>query len=928
MFDDEYEPTPWLFDWTITYGGNFPKVELTPRSGITWSDGEPFTATDISFSYQYLSEYQTLLYGGIDPQLILEVSESDESVVLNLSSSVGSWLETGLRTTMLPAHVWDGNERPRSETIQAPVGTGAYTVEEFSPGSEILLTRRSNREFGDWSPQTPVQQIRFVEQSMTPDTVVESLSNRSVHATAHGGLNWETAPPNNEAISSSSVPSGTVGQLLFNLDRTPFDDRLLRECLIRTFDARTYLAELGPDSTRGQLAVPEDFSPYRSNELTPDDDTRYRAYTHEVDDVVNKARSVLKTPHPDYNYSFRAPLSTSIDSRYDHMLHVDDQPFHIAHKTATSSQAGALKIVLPQEDVTPVTESMFNDWVSLLIEIGIPTELQIIPYSDVIRRVFQERDFDIANVRFTHDSELSSFATIYSTIDTGSSMSLNAMGYNNANAELREALGTRDRVARQQNIEDALLQIYEDIPVYPYHHEQRFNVTSTQFENWTATRQGVTTHKNWVGVTPNPNAQVTTETATPNEESQTTTEPPTATQTETTEVADTGGSSLSFELPNGTGRLGAVGAAVVTAAAAGGWYFSRRGDDEMSQFEEPESSYSPRSNRGDSTDGTASNTESTATEDVPAETDDEEATADQTDGSNDTESEPAATDTTGDADGADESEGDDTTESATNVGSATGAMLFSNISELTDRSYRTTRGYLEEYSCAPTADTTRTLRLFTTTEDADESHTEQLNGAIRHWRALSSHRCVPTLVTDGSEPRPWFAIQPPNGSALSELDALEPDAAVELIEGVSDAVRQAGLYNARHHALSPDAVFYDEDGEPAVIDWGLRPLLDQDVTPYTAPEQLDAGLGETGRPTDIWALGGLAYRALTGEAPFDADSDDELETAILEGETPVPSDVDQSLEAFDDTIRRALTRDLEMRYSSPHHFALDLKGAL
>lgn len=925
VFDEDYEPKPWLFDWSISYAGSFPTVSLQPQSGIVWNDGTPFTAGDIAFSYQYLKEYYTGVYGGLDRQLVFETTESDGAVTLELTSSVGAWLETVLRTTMLPAHIWEGNERPASEQIDTPVGTGAYTVERFTPESEVVLQRRPDRQFGEWGSETPVQRIRFVEHPMTPGAVVDGLSNRTIHTIAHDALDWKSEPSQQTGIESTRTPSGTVGQLMFNLDRKPLDDRLLRECLVKTFDAQTYVDQLGPDSTLGHLAIPEDFSPYRSNEATPTDKTRYRAYTHEVDDVVKKVRNVLDTPHPAYVYSFRAPLATEIDSRYGHMLHVDDRPFNEAHKgTDNGSKAGPLKIVLPNEYADDATRTAFENWADLLVEIGIPTELQIIPLGEAFTKVFDERDFDVANIRITHDAELSLFADLYSSNNSDESVSLNPMGYANADAAITEASQTLDRNERRHNIEDALMQIYEDIPVYPYHHESRFNPVSTQFENWTPTRRGVATHRNWVGVSPNPDAQVqnesesTTNADTEATVTETATEPSEATQ-------DTEAVTPGFTLPKGSSRLAVVGTVALSATLVGKWLLggaSDAADGSVVSADTSQSAHGSQSTTpaGDTDVTTTNESSDEATTDTTTATADSDATED-----GDAPDESANAEATGD-----EELGDSAATADTGATGATAVPeIFSHISDLTGGSYLRTRGELEEYSCAPDSDPTRSGRLLTTTDDADDALTDRLSGVIRHWRALSSHRCVPSVITDGTEPRPWLAIEQPTGTSLAEIDTLTPADAADLIEDVADAVRQAGLYNARHHTLTPDCIFHEEGGDPSVIDWGLRPLLGDQVTPYTAPEQIDTeAFGEVGRPTDIWALGGLTYRVLTGEAPFKGATDDELEAAILEGETPLPSDVGPTLEAFDDVIRRALVRDPEKRYSSPHHFALDLKGAV
>ena len=95
-----------------------------------------------------------------------------------------------------------------------------------------------------------------------------------------------------------------------------------------------------------------------------------------------------------------------------------------------------------------------------------------------------------------------------------------------------------------------------------------------------------------------------------------------------------------------------------------------------------------------------------------------------------------------------------------------------------------------------------------------------------------------------------------------------------ILDGLA-AVHKAGFL---HRDIKPSNVFIREDGSPVVLDFGSARLatggasksLTAIVTPGYAPIEQYAGDGNQGPWTDVYALAGVLYRAVTGENPPDA----------------------------------------------------------
>ncbi|MEL7975190.1 protein kinase [Isoptericola sp. F-RaC21] len=126
---------------------------------------------------------------------------------------------------------------------------------------------------------------------------------------------------------------------------------------------------------------------------------------------------------------------------------------------------------------------------------------------------------------------------------------------------------------------------------------------------------------------------------------------------------------------------------------------------------------------------------------------------------------------------------------------------------------------------------------------------------------------------------PWLATEYVPGPTLAHrvaqrgpLPPAEVHALVGHVAEALHAVHRAGLV---HRDIKPDNVLLGPDG-PCVIDLGIAQAADATVltragsplgTPvFMAPEQ--ARGDDVSAATDVWALGGVAYFAATGNRPF------------------------------------------------------------
>ncbi|MFB6373254.1 MAG: serine/threonine-protein kinase, partial [Bradymonadaceae bacterium] len=140
-----------------------------------------------------------------------------------------------------------------------------------------------------------------------------------------------------------------------------------------------------------------------------------------------------------------------------------------------------------------------------------------------------------------------------------------------------------------------------------------------------------------------------------------------------------------------------------------------------------------------------------------------------------------------------------------------------------------------------------------------------------------------------------------------------------------------------HRDLKPANILLGAYGEVYVVDWGLAKLYDQDIAPdapvpeeqddgevagtpyYMSPEQIRGENSQLGPGTDVFSLGVMLYRLLTGSFPFDADTVTALLLRVETEQAPDPCEVAEDREIPDplaEAALEALSDDPEDRMSA------------
>lgn len=171
---------PWLAE-SWEYNEDATQLTYHLRQGITWSDGEPFTAEDVAYTLNTLRDLgNTVLNGGIYQTFVQEAEAVDDLTVNITFNSPAPRFHNEIivakgdsATFIVPKHIWedkDWAEYTAYNDGEGPVTTGPWRLVYADDTRRIIDRVESCEEW--WACSTGFHELPEVErfvQLMIPD---------------------------------------------------------------------------------------------------------------------------------------------------------------------------------------------------------------------------------------------------------------------------------------------------------------------------------------------------------------------------------------------------------------------------------------------------------------------------------------------------------------------------------------------------------------------------------------------------------------------------------------------------------------------------------------------------------------------------------------------------------------------------------------
>ncbi len=231
------EYVPWLAT-SSTWSEDHRRLRFALRPGVRWSDGAPFTAADVAFTFDLLRRIPALDLRGVW-QFIEAVEAVDQHTVeLRFRRVFIPGFAYLAQQPIVAAHVWRDVDDPVTWKNPDPVGTGPFTEITTFQTQAYEIARNPH----GWHPPAgpPGSEVRALRFLALP------ANDQSALALIHGELDWAGSfVPAIERIFVGKdrahhhywFPPIDGGVLLYAAtSRPPYDDVRVRKALSMAID--------------------------------------------------------------------------------------------------------------------------------------------------------------------------------------------------------------------------------------------------------------------------------------------------------------------------------------------------------------------------------------------------------------------------------------------------------------------------------------------------------------------------------------------------------------------------------------------------------------------------------------------------------------------------------------------------------------------
>jgi peptide/nickel transport system substrate-binding protein len=207
------------------------------RSGVTWNDGQPFTAQDVAFTVQYIQDHP---YSWVDSSIVEGAEAIDDSTVkITLKKDYAPFLDQVAGTLpIMPEHIYEDVSDPANfKDTAALTGTGPFKLVNYDKTQGTYLYE-ANENYYQGAPR--VKQIKFVKVSL--EMSAAALEKGDVDAATVPG---ETADGlENKGFEVVKSTHDSVVKIMVNHMKAPFSDVKFRQALYYAID-RQNLVDTG-----------------------------------------------------------------------------------------------------------------------------------------------------------------------------------------------------------------------------------------------------------------------------------------------------------------------------------------------------------------------------------------------------------------------------------------------------------------------------------------------------------------------------------------------------------------------------------------------------------------------------------------------------------------------------------------------------------
>ncbi len=232
-----------LLGTSYKWENNNLELVVTTRQGVEWSDGVPFTANDVAFTFNYIKNHPSIDTSGVwSPsfsKLQTVEASGNNTVIFKFSAPQTALFYTIASVPIIPEHIWSKVADPSKYTNTDPIGTGPFMYKEGSFNSaNNSLTMIKNPNY--WMKGRPyVDGIYFQSSANTSYILMQLIKHNFDWSNLGSGIN-----PEEEFVDKD--PSANIAywkpintnELYFNTQKYPFNIPAFRKAIALVVDRK------------------------------------------------------------------------------------------------------------------------------------------------------------------------------------------------------------------------------------------------------------------------------------------------------------------------------------------------------------------------------------------------------------------------------------------------------------------------------------------------------------------------------------------------------------------------------------------------------------------------------------------------------------------------------------------------------------------
>ena len=225
MWKDESGLVPYLAeDYSVSEDGMTYTFQL--RKGVSFTDGTPFTAEDVKFTFDYMKEHP---YKWVSVSMVEEASVVDEHTVeIGLNKTYNPFLsDVAGSLPILPKHIWENVTEPETFTEpEAAISTGPFILENYDAAAGTY-TFKANEDYfyGD------VQIDKLVIANVSGGDSKEALLSGEIAAAPNISYKAAMSLKDSPEYTVLEGPGLSVTRLYFNFDEEAMAVKEIRQAM-------------------------------------------------------------------------------------------------------------------------------------------------------------------------------------------------------------------------------------------------------------------------------------------------------------------------------------------------------------------------------------------------------------------------------------------------------------------------------------------------------------------------------------------------------------------------------------------------------------------------------------------------------------------------------------------------------------------------